>query len=746
MAAACIPFSYTGNGTSQTIDLPAGSGTPRLVFIKGDGQLMATWWEGMPGTIEGAGGALDTDGITGVDTDEVSVGNANAVNANAVEYYGFAVCGASDDLKTGVYTGSGVDNRQITVGWTGGTTDLVCVMRPSFDLVFRTSGHASDSSQRLNFSTQSNQIQSFSSTTFTVGSDLNASPVSYYWIAVRGTGELAGLFDAFVYTGNGADNRAVSGLGFRPNAFILVKERDSSDEAIVRPGKVEGDSSAAIGSGSYQANLIESVDADGFTLGSAANVNQSSQAYVGFAFAASSEEIGAAIAVAAAAAAVAIGGTIISAAETAALAEASESAASAALTTSQQFGASAPGSEAALSGGLAGSASLESAAALPVTAVIAGLSFESAVELASAPAESAIAASGGVQTEAAIGSATAEASASAPVMVATAGGAASAAAESAIAASGGVPSEAAFTGVATEASISAPVTVAAPTAVGSPASTASLGASCTTVSEGGCVAPAGTAAAGTAHAQQGAVEATTPAATTASGLQAAAQVGMVTIAAPAESAIAVAIEQDIEATFEAVAGAATSASTAPINASCEGSATSAACTSSLVADSATATTVESTAAAQQASVAAALSAALNGDAQAPPVLGSALYVLSGSVAIPASSPQAAVEMAAEIAMTSAVETASPAHAVAALLRPGVDLSGSFALVVTPTAQGTVRSIVLGNFEAIGYAAEAAAALGYTYETVAVAPPFRTHVVPPLPRHHVVSASSRSFLA
>ena len=80
------------------------------------------------------------------------------------------------------------------------------------------------------------------------------------------------------YTGDGIDGRQITGVGFQPDVVIIKSQQ--SRPGIIRTSTMAGDAAKVLTSaGSLQANRIESLDADGFTLGSNQDVNQSGWTY-----------------------------------------------------------------------------------------------------------------------------------------------------------------------------------------------------------------------------------------------------------------------------------------------------------------------------------------------------------------------------------------------------------------------------------------------------------------------------------
>jgi hypothetical protein len=75
------------------------------------------------------------------------------------------------------------------------------------------------------------------------------------------------------YQGNGWNGRSIGGLGFRPDLVILKSA--GSRSAVLRTSTMTGDvSKVMVGSTAPASNLIESLNADGFTVGSDQLVNE----------------------------------------------------------------------------------------------------------------------------------------------------------------------------------------------------------------------------------------------------------------------------------------------------------------------------------------------------------------------------------------------------------------------------------------------------------------------------------------
>lgn len=88
------------------------------------------------------------------------------------------------------------------------------------------------------------------------------------------------------YTGNGIDNRAITDASFQPDLVII--KGDTAQNAVLRSSSMTGDNSKAlVGAIALENNLIQSLDADGFTVGTDVRVNLSGVVYHWTAFKAS---------------------------------------------------------------------------------------------------------------------------------------------------------------------------------------------------------------------------------------------------------------------------------------------------------------------------------------------------------------------------------------------------------------------------------------------------------------------------
>jgi hypothetical protein len=187
-------------------------------------------------------------------------------------------------VKTGSYTGNGVDTRGITgIGFQPHVV-IVKRMNGSDGAMFRHASMAAGKSMTLrnDSGVVDNCVESLDSYGFTVGTDntVNLNTATYSYIAIRDNG--SGDFKYGTYTGNGTDNRSITGVGFQPN-WIVVKG-DGGRTGCFRSGTVTGDATHAFYSTGTQADQIQAIQSDGFQVGTSDFVNANLRTYYYFAF------------------------------------------------------------------------------------------------------------------------------------------------------------------------------------------------------------------------------------------------------------------------------------------------------------------------------------------------------------------------------------------------------------------------------------------------------------------------------
>jgi len=268
--------SYTGDGTDNR-DITGVGFQPDIVIVRYDNNTAPVIrTSDMPADRAkrlSANDALQANYIQSFLADGFQVGSDSNVN-NSGRLYHWVAMKAGTNVQIGTYTGNAADNRNITGA--GFQPDWVMTMADNEQDVFRPGPVAGDASFLINGGGASaNKIQSILADGFQVGShsDVNRNGRTYYWIAFDATANV----NVGTYTGNGVDNRNITGLGITPN-FAWVK-RSVSSEGVWRTDTVSGDRTLYWDAGGPTSNRIQSLLADGFQVGTHSQVNSNGSTY-----------------------------------------------------------------------------------------------------------------------------------------------------------------------------------------------------------------------------------------------------------------------------------------------------------------------------------------------------------------------------------------------------------------------------------------------------------------------------------
>jgi hypothetical protein len=106
---------------------------------------------------------------------------------------------------------------------------------------------------------------------------------SSYVLNIQGGGGGASQMVTGTYVGNEADDRAITGVAFRPD--VVIVKGDVKKDAVIRTSSMTGDLSKMMkGGDKMEADLIQSLDPFGFTVGTHDAVNKNGVAYYWAAF------------------------------------------------------------------------------------------------------------------------------------------------------------------------------------------------------------------------------------------------------------------------------------------------------------------------------------------------------------------------------------------------------------------------------------------------------------------------------
>jgi hypothetical protein len=180
-------------------------------------------------------------------------------------------------ITTGTYSGDNNDDRSIS--GLGFQPDIVIVIGAGNSWYWKTNTMtAGDNSLPLALTSNyvSNYIQGLEEGGFQVGTALNASGSTYYYLAAK---KQAGYINTGSYVGDGNDNRNISGIGFLPG-IVMIQASDNSVGGVWRPSIFGGDSSLLV-NGSFQTydNEIQALQFDVFQIGTYGQVNTNTKTY-----------------------------------------------------------------------------------------------------------------------------------------------------------------------------------------------------------------------------------------------------------------------------------------------------------------------------------------------------------------------------------------------------------------------------------------------------------------------------------
>ena len=293
--------SYTGTGSAQSI---TGLGfQPDWVFAK-DGTA-ATPTSAVYNVTESYGDdssyftktANLTGAITSLDSGGFSVGTNAIANGSGDTIYYVAFGGGDANsagsgtfkMESGSYVGTG---DYIRIGDLGFSPDLIIVKGNTTQPgVFRTSLMGGDSTAYLDSATANfaGGINAINPNGFTLGTSttVNTSGVTYYWTAYGNAWDPtqdSGASDFYIgaYYGTGIDNNTITRLPFQ--ADLLTVKRSGSTGGVFRTSSQSGDTSSYFAATNDAANNIQSLNSDGFQVGTNLNVNGSASIYWYFGF------------------------------------------------------------------------------------------------------------------------------------------------------------------------------------------------------------------------------------------------------------------------------------------------------------------------------------------------------------------------------------------------------------------------------------------------------------------------------
>lgn len=270
-----VTGSYNGNAVDDRAIFCGFQ--PSLVIVKGDTNQYGVFRTSDMPTDESAyffnAAANFSNGIQSFSSTGFVIGTSAVVNSNNVKYHWIAISdGGAQDFRTFTYTGTGAA-LSVGIGW-----------QPSFVVIKRngaSSGRWRDSVDTGTTShyfvigtNDSGGISAIGSEGFTVASGSSQSGDTYYGFAFRDLGN--SILNVGSYTGTGADDRSVTGVGFLP-AWVLLKNNTTTTTTATRHrfDTFGTDKSSALSNSAITgADTIQAFEADGFQVGTADDSNK----------------------------------------------------------------------------------------------------------------------------------------------------------------------------------------------------------------------------------------------------------------------------------------------------------------------------------------------------------------------------------------------------------------------------------------------------------------------------------------
>ena len=277
-----ITGMYTGNGT--TLNVTGLGFQPDVVIIKetSNNKVAVIKTSTMAGAAskEMVGGtATSTGSITSLNADGFTVVNTdNIANVSGQTFTYIAFKASSGVMQVGSYSGTGVAGNAVT--GLGFSPELVFVMDASNQAaVFRSS--ADTNSYDFTKNAYPAAVTSLDANGFTLGNAAQANKAgdTYYYVAWNA---IPGLMNVGGYTGDGTDNRNITGVGFAPE-WLMVQSSSDADPAVHHT-EAQGASTDVTNyftgtTSTNPGNRIQQLQADGFQVGADADVNAAATAF-----------------------------------------------------------------------------------------------------------------------------------------------------------------------------------------------------------------------------------------------------------------------------------------------------------------------------------------------------------------------------------------------------------------------------------------------------------------------------------
>ncbi len=279
--------SYVGNGLAGGQTITVGF-APAAVFVKGD-----TTEAGVVRTSTMAGGSKDLNlggllagglitALTGTGFTVGDVAIDARVNQAGVVYYWTALKAAVGELSVGTYVGNSPGGQTVAVGF---QPDWVAVFGDSGGLLgcHRNSAMPGDNTVFVrNSGPLAGRIQALVATGFQLGagSHANDAGVTFHYIAVK---NVPGRFASGIYTGDGFDNRSITGIGLVAK-WVIVRHTTIARSSVHRSDTLTNDSSLTFVNTVGTPDQLQLLMSDGFQVGMDTAVNAPGAIHMWMAF------------------------------------------------------------------------------------------------------------------------------------------------------------------------------------------------------------------------------------------------------------------------------------------------------------------------------------------------------------------------------------------------------------------------------------------------------------------------------
>ncbi|HBJ33285.1 MAG TPA: hypothetical protein DDZ51_00695, partial [Planctomycetaceae bacterium] len=267
-----VSGSYTGNGIDDRTIAGLGFRAEVILVMSSNGTVIRTsTMSGDASKLGGSATALTANLVQSITGDGFTLGNNSAVNANGVIYRWMAF-GAGENLDVGTYAGNGTTQ---TVGGIGFQSETTFVMGDTTQQTMFRTNQSTSTFDLTNSAGIANGLTAYTADGFTLGasSSVNLNAATFHYFTFN---EASNYFKTGSYTGNGVDNRNITGVGFE-SEFVIVKATSAANWAI---GKTESTGHNVDLNVSGGTNQIQALQSDGFQVGNDTAVNANGVTYM----------------------------------------------------------------------------------------------------------------------------------------------------------------------------------------------------------------------------------------------------------------------------------------------------------------------------------------------------------------------------------------------------------------------------------------------------------------------------------